>query len=99
MANLSNEEKFKAYYRAQIHVTDQKVAIPNPNINYAPMNLFTYSQDSVMVERVISIKMTESDYKNFMDGFGKYVELIHGVEDPIIANMFHEVLMMIKLKQ
>jgi hypothetical protein len=97
---LTPEEQFKTYYRAQVQLTDQKVIMHDPNSLYThnPNKPYTNGEE-FKVERVVSIKMPESDYKNFMDGFGKYIELIHGVQDPIIADMFHQVMMMIRLKQ
>jgi len=97
---LTPEEQFKTYYKAQVQLTDQKVIKHDPNslFKYNPNKPYTYGEE-FKVERVVSIKMLESDYKNFIDGFGRYTELIYGVEDPIIADMFHQVMMMIRLKQ
>ena len=52
------------------------------------------------IEREISIKMGERDYQNFMQSYGKYLELTYNLEkDPVAKDMFSKLMMYIYLKR
>jgi hypothetical protein len=48
----------------------------------------------------IAIKMPEDKYEDFISGFGKYVQMIHGIDkDPIAKEMFEKLFMYIELRR
>ena len=55
---------------------------------------------AVRTENEIAVKMGEGDYQNFMDSYGKYLELIYAMErDPIVKEMFSKMMTYIILKR
>ncbi len=54
---------------------------------------------AVRTENEIAVKMGEGDYQNFMDSYGKYLELIYAIErDPIVKDMFEKMIIDLRLK-
>lgn len=54
----------------------------------------------VQTEREIAITMGENDYNNFIQSYGKYLDLIYAAErDPIVKDMMEKMMMYIYLKR
>jgi len=54
---------------------------------------------AVRTENEIAVKMGEGDYQNFMDSYGKYLELIYAMErDPTVKDMFEKMIIYVRLK-
>lgn len=54
---------------------------------------------AVRTENELAIKMGESDYQNFMDSYGRYLELIYAMErDPVAKDMFEKMIIYLRLK-
>jgi hypothetical protein len=54
---------------------------------------------AVRMENEIAVKMGEGDYQNFMDSYGKYLELIYAMErDPTVKDMFEKMIVYLRLK-
>lgn len=54
---------------------------------------------SVRMENELAIKMGEGDYQNFMNSYGKYLDVVYAAEkDPIVRDMFEKMIMYIRLK-
>jgi hypothetical protein len=54
---------------------------------------------AVRTENEIAVKMGEGDYQNFMDSYGKYLELIYAMErDPTVKDMFEKMIIYLRLK-
>ena len=48
---------------------------------------------AVRTENEIAVKMGEGDYQNFMDSYGKYLELTYALEqDPVAKDMFQKLM-------
>ena len=54
---------------------------------------------AVRTENEIAVKMGEHDYQKFMDSYGRYLELVYAMErDPTLKDMFHKMIMYMRLK-
>ena len=98
--SLTPEQHFALIYRAKVNVTGQRIA------KVEPLQVFAYSngpqnfQDvNYLHEDEIQIIMTETHYNKFINQYGEYLDLIYGMQDPIIREMFEKMLMYIKLKK
>jgi hypothetical protein len=55
---------------------------------------------AVRMENEIAVKMGEGDYQNFMESYGKYLELTYNLErDPVAKDMFSKLMTYIILKR
>lgn len=89
------EFMFKAHTQATGRVRTNLQDI-NP-VSYSDMIPIDVPYD---VEREISITMGEKDYKNFIESYGKYLELTYALEkDEIAKEMFSKLIMYIALKR
>jgi hypothetical protein len=87
-------------YKAKVHITGKKIAKIEPlqvlSYSSGPQNL----QDiNYLHEDEIQIIMTETEYNKFIRGYGDYLDLIYGIQDPIVREMFEKMMMYIKLKK
>jgi len=98
--SLSPEQHFALIYRAKVNVTGQRIAKIEPlqvlSYSSGPQNL----QDiNYLHEDEIQIIMTETEYNKFIHAYGDYLDLIYGIQDPIVREMFEKMMMYIKLKK
>jgi hypothetical protein len=94
---LTPEEHFQTVYKSRIVDLGETVNTYDPPIivGYTP-NPFPNKID-MKVEKVINIKMPESEYHRFMQGYENYIDLIYGMQDPIVRDMFDKMMVYIKL--
>jgi hypothetical protein len=99
--NMTPEKHLAFMFRAKIEPTGERT--------YKQEDLFTYNSLQygqnmphdmpVRVENVMSVKMAETDYNNFIESYGKYLDLLYAVEtDPIAKDMFEQLVIYITLK-
>lgn len=94
---LTPEQHFQTVYKSKIIDTGERVQIYDPvSIGYTPNPLDHIEMRS---EKLINIKMPESEYNRFMSGYETYLDLIYGLHDPIVKDMFDKLVMYIKLKK
>lgn len=94
---LDNEQHFKLIYKSKIIETDEKTYTYQPiSVAYNPHN---YSHIDQVSEDVIAIKMPRSEYYHFMRNYGAYLDLIYGLSDPTIKDMFEKMMVLIQLKK
>lgn len=93
---MNPEERFETIYNALIEQTDHNIldryAVHN---NTSP----PFDLDAFM-QPMMSIKLGKREYEMLMDGFGKYLEILHAVDsDPQLKFMYSQFLTMLYLKR
>lgn len=98
--SLTPEQHFALIYKAKINVTGKKLA------KIEPLQILSYSNGpsdlsniNYLHEDEIQILMTETEYNKFIRGYTDYLDLIYGIHDPIVREMFDKMMMYIKLKK
>jgi hypothetical protein len=93
---LSPEQHFMTVYKSKIVMDGEKIAMYEPlNITYGANPHHQHIQQRM--ENVVAIKMPESEYQRFMTGYENYLDLIYGMRDPIVKDMFEKMMVYIKL--
>ena len=88
-------------FNAVIEQTGQKRYL---NEDLATYHKLSYNEPmpqnmAVRTENELAIKMGERDYQNFMDSYGRYLELVYAMErDPIVKDMFEKMIIYLRLK-
>jgi len=97
---LTPIEHFCVMYKASIAPTGKNLA------KLDNLNVLSYSNGPSMPydlkfhhEDEIGIKMSETDYKRFINGYQSYLTLIYGMNDPIAKDMFEKLMMYLELRR
>jgi hypothetical protein len=88
-------------FNAVIEMTGQKRYLKEDLAVYHRLsyNEPTPQNMAVRTENEIAVKMGEGDYQNFMDSYGKYLELTYALErDPVAKDMFEKMIIYLRLK-
>jgi hypothetical protein len=94
---LPPEQHFKLVYKSKIEMTTEKTYMYDPiNVSYGPNPHSMHIQQRE--EPVVAIKMPQSEYERFINGYRDYLQLIYGMQDPIARDMFEKMMIYIKLK-
>ncbi len=87
-------------YKAKIAPTGNDIA------KLADTTFVSYSADpmssvhlDILREKEIAIKLSESDYNRFINGYENYLTLIYGMKDPIARDMFEKLMLYLTLKK
>jgi hypothetical protein len=93
---LTPEQHFCTVYKSKIVDLGETVNMYDPvSVSYGPN---PYHQHVEMrTEKVISIKMPESEFNRFIKSYQDYLDLIYGIQNPIVHDMFEKMMMYIKL--
>ena len=95
---LTPEQHFQTVYKSKIIDLGETVNMYDPiSVGYSPNPSMNHLE--MRTEKVINIKMPESEYKRFINGYENYLDLIYGIQDPIVKEMFDKLVMYIKLKK
>lgn len=95
---LSPEEHFITIHRAKIQKTDKKAYKVDAWQQYQSLQQ-PYLPMEHVVEDVIGIYINESEYHRFMENYGRFMDLMYGIRDPIARDMFEKLMMYIQLKK
>ena len=98
---MEPEQHLKFMFNAEIEPTGSKRYLKEDLAVYHRLsyNEPTPQNMAVRTENEIAIKMGEGDYQNFMDSYGKYLELIYAMkEDPVVKDMFEKMIIYLRLK-
>lgn len=96
--NLTSHDLLQTIYRARIEITNEKCYKYNPITVPAGPNV-SMQHIEMGHERIIAIKLPESEYNKLLEGFGTYMDMIYGIENPIVRDMFEKLLMYIQLQK
>lgn len=89
-------------FNANIEPTGQKRYLKEDLSTYHRLNYGEPMPQNMAVrtENEIAIKMGEGDYNNFMNSYGKYLDLVYAAErDPTVKDMMEKMMMYIILKR
>lgn len=92
---------FEFMFNAYISATGKVRTKPDHmlNIHRQPYNSHVIDYP-VHTEREMSITLGEDDFKNFIDSYGKYLDLTYAIEqDQVAKDMFSKLMMYIALKR
>ena len=98
---MEPEQHLKFMFNAEIEPTGSKRYLKEDLAVYHRLsyNEPTPQNMAVRTENEIAVKMGEGDYQNFMDSYGKYLELIYAMkEDPVVKDMFEKMIIYLRLK-
>jgi len=94
---LTPEDHLKMIYKCKVIKDGEKVVVPDPLHIHNSVNF--YDEVKHHVEDVVTLKFIESDYNRFMLNYENYIDLIHGMRDPIIKDMFEKMMMYVRLRK
>ena len=93
---LTPEQHFQTVYKSKIVDLGETVNMYDPiSVGYSPNPSMQHID--MRTEKVVNIKMPESEFNRFMNGYENYLDLIYGIKDPIVRDMFDKMMMYIKL--
>lgn len=94
---LTPLEHFQTIYKCKVVDLGETVNTYEPpiNIGYSPIPF--PNKIEMKVEKVINVKMPESEFNKFLRNYETYIDLIHGIQDPIVRDMFDKMMIYIKL--
>lgn len=97
---MTPEEHLCFIYKAKIEPTGRDIA------KLADTTFMSYSADpsssihlDILREKEIAIKMSESEFNKFMNGYQNYLTLIYGMKDPIAKDMFEKLMLYLMLRK
>lgn len=94
---LTPEQHFQTVYKSKIVDLGETVNVYDPvSVSYGPNPHHQHLE--MKTERVINIKMPETEYNRFIKGYYDYLQLIYGMQDPIARDMFEKLMIYIRLK-
>lgn len=89
MFNAKMEPTGRVRHRTDMLAMPHRMSYNDPFMDYP-----------VQTEREIAITMGENDYNNFMQSYGKYLDLVYAAEqDPVVKDMMEKMMMYIILKR
>lgn len=96
MSKLTPHEHFSVVYNAKVELTNEVQYKPTPlNVFWQPIQ---NTQIHYETEKIVSIKMSESNYKKFLTNHMRIVELMEGVvHDQRIRDQFEKLMILINL--
>ena len=92
---MEPEQHLKFMFNAEVEPTGSKRYLKEDLAVYHRLsyNEPTPQNMAVRTENEIAVKMGEGDYQNFMDSYGKYLELTYALErDPVAKDMFQKLM-------
>lgn len=91
-------EHFAFMYKAKIEPTGKHCAkldsIQGLSYSVGPNSMMDLKFTD---EPEIGIAMSTTDFQRFMNGYEKYIDLMHAMSDPIARDMFEKLMIYIKL--
>lgn len=92
---LTPAEHLKLIYKCKVTMDGDKMILTDPNHIHGSNP--HYEDIKEYVENIVTVKFSESEFNRFMQNYENYIDLIHGLNDPVVKDMFEKMMIYIKL--
>ena len=96
---MTPQEHLCFIYKAKVEETGKEISRLQDNVMMSYNDPSSSIHLDILREKEIAIKMSESEYNRFLRGYENYLDLIYGIKDPVVRDMFDKMMMYIKLKK
>ena len=95
---LTPEEHFITIHHAKIEKTGKKAYMIDARQQYQSLQQQYLPLENI-AEDVIGIYINETEYHRFMENYGRFIDLMYGIRDPITRDMFEKLMIYIQLQK